>query len=138
MVVTVKTIDFNKLDYVRTVILSHHHRLTEDAFEYFKKSDSLLQVSDVKENSFMLSCYRTKNEDMPELFYSKAHDIISHFLIAINVATLGHFTWDFRFISPVPYQYVDVKKNEAHFLFAGTQKYVSEEEELLQIEKPLI
>jgi hypothetical protein len=85
----------------------------------------------------MVSCYRTKDENTPEIFYSKAHDIISHFLIAINVATLGLFTWDFKFVSPAPYQYVDVKKNKAHFLFVGTQKYVFEEE-LLQIQKPLI
>lgn len=132
-----KTTNVQSFDCIRTKILSHHHRLTEDAFEYFQNPELLLQVSDVKENSFIVSCYRTKDDKIPELFYSKSHDVISHFLIAINVATLGHFTWDFRFVSPAPYLYLDSQNNKAEFLFAGTEKYVPEEEPL-QIQKPLI
>jgi len=133
----VQTNHINNLDCIRTKILSHHHLLTDDAFEYFQKSDLLLQVSDVKKSSFIVSCYRTEGDKIPEVFYAKSHDIISHFLMAINVATLGHFTWDFRFVSPAPYLYVDAQNNKSKFLFGDSPKYISAEEPL-QIQKPLI
>lgn len=133
----VKHKDVNNLDCIRTKILSHHHRLMEDAFEYFQNPELLLQVSEVKEFSFIVSCYRDEDDENSESFYSKSHDIISHFLIAINVATLGHFTWDFKFVSPAPYLYIDRQSKKGNFLFAGAPKYVPEENPL-QIQKPLI
>lgn len=120
--------DNGKSDCIRTMILSHHYRLTEDSFEYFMKPDLLLQVSDVKERSFLVSCYRADSDKTLDSFYAKSHDIISYFLIAINVATLGHFTWDFRFVSPAPYLFIDAHQEKSHFLFAEAAKYISTEE----------
>lgn len=127
----------NTADCIRTTIISHHHHLTEDAFEYFMKPDSLLQISNVKKQSFVVNCYRTEVDTDLNLFYAKSHDIISYFLIAINVATMGHFTWDFRFVSQAPYQFIDAHREKSHFLFVETSKY-SSSEALMEISKPLV
>lgn len=129
--------DNGKADCIRTMILSHHHRLTEDAFEYFMKPGLLLQVSEVKEHSFLVSCYKAETDKTLDSFYANSHDIISYFLIAINVATLGHFTWDFRFVSPAPYLFVDTHQNNTRFLFAEAAKYLSTEEPM-HISKALV
>ena len=123
--------------FVRTKIVSHHYRLAADPFDYFRKPELLIEVSDVKENSFLLSCYKTANDPTVDVFFAKCHDIISHFLLAINVATLGHFTWDFRFVSPAPYLFVDERKKTSHFLFGEFTKYQNDEEKL-EITKGLV
>lgn len=123
--------------FVRTKVVSHYYLLTEDAFEYFRKPELLIEVSDVKENSFLLSCYKTASDPSLEIFYAKCHDIISHFLLAINVATLGHFTWDFRFVSQAPYLFVDEHNNISHFLFSEFAKYKNNEQPL-EINKGLM
>jgi len=86
---------------------------------------------------FMLSCYRTENDPTPEAFFAKCHDIISHFLLAINIATLGHFTWDFQFVSPTPYLLVDERNKNSHFIFGQFGKYQNKEKQL-DITKGLI
>ncbi len=127
----------SKLDCIRTKIISHHHHLSDDAFEYFKSPELQLQVSDVKEHSFLVSCYRSQEDTNLDLFYAKSHDIISYFIIAINVATLGHFTWDFRFVSAAPYLFMDARQKKGHFLFAETKRY-QWTEELMEISKTLL
>lgn len=127
----------NKDVYVKTKIVSHHHILNVESFEYFTKGDTLIEVSDIDERTFMLSCYKTPQNTNPDVFYSKAHNIISHFIIAINVATLGHFTWDFNFISPTPYLLVDELKKASHLLFPKGKKYLNNEKPL-SIDKNLI
>lgn len=72
-----------------------------------------------------------------DVFFAKCHDIISHFLLAINVATLGHFTWDFRFVSPAPYLFVDERNKTSHFLFGEFTRYQNDEEKL-EITKGLV
>ena len=129
--------EVKKVDCIRTSIVSHHHRLTEDSFEYFMKPDLLLQVSNVKAQSFLVSCYRAEGDKRLDSFYAKSHDIISYFLIAINVATLGHFTWDFRFVSPAPYLFVDARQDKNRFLFAEAAKYAFSED-LMEITKTLV
>ena len=129
--------ELEKADYIRSSIVSYHHRLTEDAFEYFMKPDLLLQVSNVKERSFLVSCYKAEEDKRLDLFYAKSHDIISYFLIAINVATLGHFTWDFRFVSPAPYLFVDAHQHKSQFLFAEPARYTFSEDPM-EISKPLV
>ncbi len=119
--------DKNKDVCIKTKIVSHHHLLTADAFEYFQHPDLLLEVSDVMESSFILSCYKAVDESSNDLFYYSAHNIISNFLIAINVATMGHFTWDFKFVAPVPYLIVDNQKKKRDFLYAETSKYINKE-----------
>jgi hypothetical protein len=129
--------ELNKGDCIRTSIVSHHHRMSEDAFDLFMRPDSLLQVSNVKERSFLLSCYRGEEDDKSDLFYAKSHEVISYFLIAINVATLGHFTWDFRFVSAPPYMFIDSHRGKGQFLFAEPARYVFSEP-LLEITKSLV
>ena len=126
-----------KVDCIRTLIVSHHHRLTENSFEYFMKPNLRLQVSNVTERSFIVSCYRVQTDTRLDTFYAKSHDIISYFLIAINVATLGHFTWDFRFVSPAPYLFVDAHEENNRFLFAEAAKYVSSEDPM-ELSKTLV
>lgn len=123
--------------YIQTKIVSHHHTLDKDSFEYFMTGKTLIEVSDVEERSFLISCYKTPEDTNPEAFYSKCHDIFSYFIIAINVATLGHFTWDFNFISPTPYKLVDEPKKTSHLLYPKEAKYFNDEISL-KIEKNLI
>ena len=122
---------------IRTKIISHYHKLTEQAFEVFQADDLLLRISDVEERSFLISCYKAENDSSLELFYGKCHDIISYFLVAINVATLGNFSWDFQFISAAPYILIDYEKNISSFLYNKPNQY-SHKEEYLDINKNLI
>lgn len=113
-----------RVDCIRTSIVSHHHRLTEGSFELFMRPELFLQVSNVKERSFLVSCYRGERDTRLDLFYSKSHEIISYFLIAINVATLGHFTWDFKAIPAAPYLFLGARQHNKGFLFTEAPRYV--------------
>jgi hypothetical protein len=115
---------------IRTKIISHYHKLSEDAFELFQTDDLLLRISDVKEHSFLISSYKSENDSYIESFYGKSHDIISYFLVSINIATLGNFSWDFQFISAAPYILMDLDKTNSNFLYNKPNQYVHQEEYL--------
>ncbi len=119
--------DVSKADCIKVTVASHHHRLTEDAFQYFMQTGLQLQVSSVTKRSFILSCYRSENDKTLESFYAKSHDVMSYFLIAINVASLGHFTWDFQFVPAVPYRLFSFHDGKSHLLFPRLNKYQSTE-----------
>lgn len=123
---------------IRTKILSHHHRLTNEAFDLFQRDDLLFRISDVEEHSFVISCYKTENDNYLELFYGKSHDIVSYFLISINVATLGNFSWDFQFVSAAPYLLIDHDQNTSQFLYNAPNKYINILGEYLDINKKLV
>lgn len=88
--------------YLNIKIKSHHHKLNPEAFELFSKESSHLRISEVKPDSLILSVENRDNKTEPE-FLAWAHEIFSYYLVAINIATLGHFSWDFQMVSPVPY-----------------------------------
>ena len=49
-------------------VVSHHHRLIPKAFELFPSGDVLLKVTDVKQKTFLVSCYKTETDaDLPAL-----------------------------------------------------------------------
>lgn len=123
--------------YIRTKIISHYHKLSEDAFELFQTDDLLFRISDVKERSFLISVYKSENDGSLEMFYGKCHDIISYFLMSINIATLGNFSWDFQFISAAPYILMDYDKNTSNFIYNKPNQY-THQEEFLVINKELV
>ena len=115
---------------IRTKIISHYYNLTNDAFELFQTDDLLLRISDVDERSFLISCYKSENDSSLEFFYGKCHDIISYFLVSINVATLGNFSWDFQFVSAAPYLLIDYDQNASNFLYNKPNQYIHKEKYL--------
>jgi hypothetical protein len=122
---------------IRTKIISHYYKLSEDAFGLFQTDDLLLRISDVKEHSFLISSYKSENDRYLESFYGKCHDIISYFLVAINIATLGNFSWDFQFISAAPYTLIDHNKTTSEILYNKPNQYVHQED-YLDINKELV
>lgn len=122
---------------IRTKIISHYYKLTKEAFELFQTDDLLLRISDVEERSFLISCYKSENDISLELFYGKCHDIISYFLVSINVATLGNFSWDFQFVSAAPYILIDYDQKASNFLYNKPNEYIHKEK-YLDINKELV
>lgn len=121
---------------IRTKIISHYYKLSKE-FDLFQADNLLLRISDVEEHSFLISCYKSENDRSLELFYGKCHEIISYFLVSINVATLGNFSWDFQFISAAPYILIDYDKNISDFLYNKPNQY-KHKENYLDINKDLV
>jgi predicted HicB family RNase H-like nuclease len=122
---------------IRTKIISHYHKLSSDAFEIFQKDDLLLRISDVNEHSFFISCYKSDNDSSLESFYGKSNDIISYFLVSINVASLGNFSWDFQFVSTAPYILIDYDREKSAYLYNKPTPY-SHKYNYLEINKQLV
>ncbi|TOM44764.1 hypothetical protein CGH75_27450, partial [Vibrio parahaemolyticus] len=70
---------------------SHHHVLTDSAFELFSQDRYSFQISQVTEDAFTLSIKSLEGEEK-EAFVARSHSIISFYLVALNVATMGHFS----------------------------------------------
>jgi hypothetical protein len=122
---------------IRTKIISHYHNLKSEAFELFQKDDLLLRISNVDERSFLISCYKTENDSSLESFYGRCHDIISYFLVSINVATLGNFSWDFQFVSAAPYILIDYDQNTSNYLYNKPTPYIHKDN-YLDINRQLV
>ena len=88
--------------FLNTRIISHHNILDAESFKLFSGDETDLKISNVQEDSFTLSIESLEGES-EDVFLGRAHSIFSYYLVAINLATLGHFSWDFQLISPVPY-----------------------------------
>ena len=88
--------------FLNTRIKSHHNILSADSFKIFSDSESNLIISDVQTDTFTLSIESLDGES-EQKFFGRAHSIFSHYLVAINVATIGHYSWDNQHVSPVPY-----------------------------------
>ncbi|NOJ17328.1 hypothetical protein F0239_07535 [Vibrio jasicida] len=101
--------------------------LTESAFELFSKDRYSFQVSQVTEDAFTLSI-RSAEGEKNEAFVARSHSLISFYLVALNVATMGHFSWDFQMVSPVPYFYSEKLQNYL-MLHKGTD-YLYDEEKM--------
>ncbi len=113
-----------------TLIKSHHHDLNAGAFEIFGRTDSSLQISDVRSDEFLIAVNSIEGE--PETtFFARANEIVSYYLVSLNAATLGHFCWDFKFISPVVYSHSqgDRMKTGKEF-FQAPSAYKFDEEKL--------
>ncbi|HCE4791968.1 TPA: hypothetical protein NGU72_004503 [Vibrio parahaemolyticus] len=116
--------------YLNTRIKSHHHVLTDSAFELFSQDRYSFQISQVTEDAFTLSIKSVEGEEK-EAFVARSHSIISFYLVALNVATMGHFSWDFQMVSPVPYFYSEKPDELQNYLMLhkGTD-YLYDEEKM--------
>ena len=89
-------------------IESFSHRVKQEAFEILDPDQTHLSVTDVKEHSFFL---RVRNivPDVQTLhhFSSVGHTVISNFIMALNVATLGNFIWAGRDYHFPKYSFLD-------------------------------
>lgn len=76
------------------ILESHSHKLNEDAFDLLKKRESQAQVTNISDRQVEITFKSPKelHENIDD-FYPKAHLMASNFVVAINIATLGHFTW---------------------------------------------
>lgn len=79
---------------VSCVFESHSHNLSESAFSILMSDDNLSKVRRV-DKRYVELLIRAEKEyfDNPDKFYLHAHGVASNFLMALNVACLGHFTW---------------------------------------------
>jgi len=82
----------------------------------------------------MLSLKAIEGEIPGDKFFGKAHDIFGHFIMALNIASLGHFTWDFQLVPPVPYVSDTLKDNKSQFIF-GDKVKITKEDEVLKFDK---
>ncbi len=75
-------------------IQSYSHILKRSAFAILMKEEALTRVLDVKRDSLKIEVIMTeemkrKNKD----YFGYAFGVSSSFLMALNIAALGHFTW---------------------------------------------
>ena len=83
-------------------VRSYSHRLNNEAFSFLMSGDKNIFVTEVKEKSFLLSCVNERADyKTVEHFALIAHFCFSNFIMALNIATLGRFTWDLG-ISALP------------------------------------
>ena len=77
-----------------TQIRSHSHILDESAFSILMSEQSITQVFNVTQDSFKVAVIMT--EDMKKEntdYFGYAFGVSASFLVALNIAALGHFTW---------------------------------------------
>lgn len=77
-----------------TQIRSYSHILDESAFSILMSEQSITQVFNVTPDSFKLAVIMT--EDMKREnsdYFGYAFGVSASFLVALNIAALGHFTW---------------------------------------------
>ena len=94
---------------IEVPIRSYSHQLNEEAFTLLKSEESDIQVSDIQDTTFILSIINRNNFDNKK-FPSFAHHSISVFITAINIASLGHFSWDWKLNTP-QYKFLDYNEN---------------------------
>ena len=120
--------------YLNTRIISHHNKLEEDSFELFSTEKTALRISNVHRNHFTISIENIK--DLPEeRFISYAHEILSVYLVSLNIASLGHFSWDFQLVSPVPYFKSEELGELEDFLFLHKTSTYEFDDEPLEFHK---
>jgi hypothetical protein len=83
-------------------ITSYSHRLRPDAFGILMRPEAVIQISNLTESSFFVIARDIAGAKSTEDFYSVGHAIISTFLVALNIATLGLFAWTRNETHPFP------------------------------------
>ena len=83
-------------------ITSYSHRLRPDSFGILMKPEAAIQVSNLTESSFLVIARDIVGAKSIEDFYSVGHTVISNFLVALNIATLGLFGWTRNETYPFP------------------------------------
>ncbi len=76
------------------VLQSHSHNLNRKAFKHLMNDASQAQVTYITQRQIEVTFKSPKRlfSNLDE-FYPKAHLMASNFVMAINIASLGHFTW---------------------------------------------
>jgi len=118
--------------FLKAKIISHHNILSTNSFELMSSPSSLLSISEVKKNSFMLSVESLPKEDKGS-FMGRAHSVISFYVVALNVASLGHFSWDFQLVSPVPYFMSNSVESTGEFQFLHKPSGYKFDEEMIPL-----
>lgn len=76
------------------VIHSHSHFLEDKAFAVLMREEAATQVTKVTKAQIEATIKATKeNFRTIEDFFPTAHLIASNFIMSLNIASLGHFTW---------------------------------------------
>lgn len=84
-------------------------------------------VSDVKEKSFLLTVTnKSSNCTDIEHFNALSHVSISAFIIALNIASLGYFTWDWYGFSVPRYEVYNPISEKKRLIFPLQMKYRKE------------
>src|SRR4030042_3398855 len=77
-----------------TEVRSYSHILDKPMFAVLMSEESLVRVLDIKEDRFKVEVRMT--EEMKEVnkdYFGYGFLVSSNFLMALNIAALGHFTW---------------------------------------------
>jgi len=111
----------------KCIIVSHSHRLNKEAFSLLMSWNGPFIVSDVKEKSFLLTI-TNKSSNCTDIkhFDALSYVSISAFIIALNIASLGYFTWDWYGFSVPRYEVYNPIKEEKRLIFPLQMKYRKE------------
>lgn len=83
-------------------ITSYSHRLKPDSFGVLMNPEAAIHVSNLTESSFFVIARDIVGAKSIDDFYSVGHTVISNFLVALNIATLGLFIWTRNETCPFP------------------------------------
>ena len=88
-------------------IVSSTHSLNKDAFKFLENPQVAIKAKHIEEDRFVLVWATSNRPDLqPEYEWFHAHIIFSSFLAALNMATLGIFSWgDGLNVGPIYGQY---------------------------------
>lgn len=119
------------------ILESHSHELNEDAFDLLKSRESQAQVTDISSRQLEIT-FKSPKELFKSIdeFYPKAHLMASNFVVAINIATLGHFTWlDGNQLFPTYHStQTREKKIQNNIIFTSKRKYPIDSKEISENE----
>jgi hypothetical protein len=109
---------------IKTVFRSYTHILNKQAFAILQKDQTNLKVIDVQSDRLVIkykntfSEFRTLNQ-----FLNLANYNISNFLISLNVATLGIFSWDWKTVFSPIYDGIDPQMKGIKKLYFSQHNY---------------
>lgn len=90
-----------KNTYIKCKFVSHHHNLLLEDFEYFQQPNLMVKILEVGPNYFSVCCFKDDSELDIQAFLNKVYYIFSSLLLAFNVGTMGHFSFDFKLVPPI-------------------------------------
>jgi len=77
-----------------TEVRSHSHILNESALSILMSEQSITRVSNVTPESFKVAVIMTEDMKRENVdYFGYAFGVSASFLVALNIAALGHFTW---------------------------------------------
>ena len=119
---------------VSTKIRSHSHIVQAAAFECFNHPRCPFKVLDVESETFFLVVDEFKSDKPAKLFTSEAYHMLSRFLMALNIATLGHFDWDCQHTASDAFAFVDHNQRQATHFGTKPEIYPDTKSQLSQVD----